>query len=480
MGSNQASGIESLYNEFLKLEDDLDLFSQKISSVHFWERIRNNVFTTIIGSKINQGSNEDRLHSETRIIKLGLLKLFAVSLLNIRRNPFTSRKKDVLFIGSRRRFLRDDGMWWDIYLDPIVDRFNGTSVMLERHDRRSHRTPAKTKNLRFLDFIDFLAYLRVAFRFARVSLAEDETALLRHIHEEVVRRFDVSFEINKVVSRILVNRKAKLPLLRVLLKRIRPKVAVLVTSYGKEDFIEACKSLGIPVIELQHGAIGRYHLAYSFEGKRRSKRTFPDYLLVFGDYWAHCAEYTIDSNHVISVGFPHFEREKNMCIGTEKKNQILFLSQAVGGETLSKFAVDLSKAPGFDYKIAYKLHPRECNGWQDRYPWLLDSGIEVIDTQESVLYKLFAESMAQVGLYSTALYEGLGFGLNTFLVDAGGAEYFNLLVKNGMVLKVSSVHELLDHLRKEKSSTPFDTEYFFKANALTNISAVLQKLVKPV
>jgi hypothetical protein len=295
-----------------------------------------------------------------------------------------------------------------------------------------------------------------------------------------VRRFGVSFGINEVVSRILANRKAKLPLLHFLLKRIRPKVAVLVTSYGKEDFIEACKSLGIPVIELQHGVIGRFHLAYSFEGKRRSKRMFPDYLLVFGDYWAHCAEYTIDSNHVISVGFPHFEREKNMCIGTEKKDQILFLSQAVGGETLSKFAVDLSKAPGFDYGIVYKLHPRECDGWQGRYPWLLDSCIEVIDTQESVLYKLFAESMAQVGLYSTALYEGLGFGLDTFLVDAGGAEYFNLLIENGMVLKVSSVHELLNHLKKEKSSTPFDTEYFFKANALTNISAVLQELVKPV
>ena len=63
----------------------------------------------------------------------------------------------------------------------------------------------------------------------------------------------------------------------------------------------------------------------------------------------------------------------------KKKKQILVISQWVIGEDLSRFAVELSKVKDLGYKIVFKLHPLNYRGWQEKYPWLVDSDVEVID-----------------------------------------------------------------------------------------------------
>jgi hypothetical protein len=161
-----------------------------------------------------------------------------------------------------------------------------------------------------------------------------------------------------------------------------------------------------------------------------------------------------------------------------KKRQILFISQDTIGEYLSKFATELKKVNNLDYEIIYKLHPRECDGWADRYPWLKSSGIKVIDKRGVILHELLAKSMILVGVYSTALYEGLAYGLQTFIIDAPGAEYFRPLVKTGFVKLVKSTEELVGEIMNESQATTFDAEYFFKSNAVSNISAFLNRLVQ--
>lgn len=53
---------------------------------------------------------------------------------------------------------------------------------------------------------------------------------------------------------------------------------------------------------------------------------------------------------------------------------------------------------------------------ENDYPDLEQSGIEVIDNYKTELYYLFAISTYQVGaLSSTAIFEGLYFGLQTFI-----------------------------------------------------------------
>jgi len=89
-------------------------------------------------------------------------------------------------------------------------------------------------------------------------------------------------------------------------------------------------------------------------------------------------------------------------------------------------------------KIFYKLHPGEYERWEE-YPSL----VELVKTYEVVLikdeinlYELLARSDTQVGVFSTALYEGVFFDCKTILLNITGIEYMESFIKNSKNSKV--------------------------------------------
>jgi len=268
-----------------------------------------------------------------------------------------------------------------------------------------------------------------------------------------------------------------LPLYISLIKKAAPNVVVVLVSYGKKTIIEASKNLGIPVVELQHGSISRYHIGYSFPGSNGPKRSFPDYFLTFGEYWKNLVEFPIPENHVISVGFPFFDMERSKYGNEEKKDQIVFISQGTIGEKMSKFAIKLKASKDLNMDIVYKLHPGEYARWKKDYPWLVDSGIQVIDDESEPLYKLLAQSKAVIGVYSTAIYESLGLGLRTFLLDLPGIENMDELIASQSVVKVSSADELRQQLA-QLNQAYVKAGLFFKPNSLKNITMALAEIIE--
>ncbi len=160
----------------------------------------------------------------------------------------------------------------------------------------------------------------------------------------------------------------------------------------------------------------------------------------------------------------------------KKKKQILFISQKTIGSKLSKFAVELSQIKNLGYRIIYKLHPFEVSSWKEDFPWLVQSNIDIVDHQGVNLYQLFAESEVLVGVYSTAIFEGLSFNLKTFLVDITGIDYMENLIQTGIVTKISKPEELVSALSDERAKR-FDTELFFKNNSINNIKEELDKIL---
>jgi len=68
--------------------------------------------------------------------------------------------------------------------------------------------------------------------------------------------------------------------------------------------------------------------------------------------------------------------------------------------------------------------------------------IEVVDGQSPDLYRLLAESYWQLGVYSTAIFEGLGLGCKTILVNLPGIEYMDPLVEAGAVQVVGQPSDI--------------------------------------
>ncbi|MHA2020322.1 MAG: hypothetical protein ACW96N_01285, partial [Candidatus Thorarchaeota archaeon] len=204
-------------------------------------------------------------------------------------------------------------------------------------------------------------------------------------------------------------------------------------------------------------------------GPSKKKDSFTDYLLSWGEYWNTVAELPISSKNVISVGFPYINMKRESYSKVVKKNQILFISQYTIGEKLSKFAADLSMIPEVEFEIVYKLHPQELSQWKESYPWLAASNVRVIDQPEAVLHELFAESLILIGVYSTAVYEGLAFGLETFLVNAPGIELMAPLLDSNHVKRVESPEELMGYISGSRSTKELVVDSLFKTEAIANI-----------
>ena len=144
---------------------------------------------------------------------------------------------------------------------------------------------------------------------------------------------------------------------------------------------------------------------------------------------------------------------------------MLFLSQGVIGDRLSGLGLACAQRLP-DYQIVFKLHPGEYARWKTDYPALVEASklpnVEVVDHNERDLYLLMAESAVQVGVFSTAIYEGLALGCRTVLADLPGIEYMQRLIDAGHATKVADADALVTAIEDSTPAGGLDTNAIFR------------------
>jgi len=475
--STQEMGLEKIKDKFLRMEDKLDLFNKKIDNVIFWESIRVLVFQDI--SQVTYTSDQSvpqKKNNSVDIVKIGIRSIKNL----LTKNPYLSTQKDILFLGHSRRRLLEDGNWWDIYCDPIIENQDKSYLLVEPYYLHKHLTPPKTQSIKYLDIFVFLSFLRRKLGLVRISLTDDEKKLVKRINDEIYSSFNTEYDVENLILKLILTRRNFVPFFKRLLKRVQPKLVILVISYTPltEALCEASKKMNIPVVELQHGVLNPYHFGYSFPGQQRKKRSFVDYFFAFGNFWRDSIEFPVEKERIFSVGYPYLEKELAKYKNVPKKDQILFISPGYPlSKALTKFAVEFSEKTHQNNTIIYKLHPGEYHQWKNNYPWLVNSNIHVIDKEDISLHQLFAESKIQIGISSTAIYEGLSFRLKTYIVKMLGVEYMDFLIENGAAKLISSVDELEEAIAKDKDFQTVNPDFFFKKDALSNIYEKIDELI---
>lgn len=455
---------------FTSLENDKDFFSVRVKNIPIWEVMRYQVYVKIMNII---GLYEPSYTIKKESFRNRFTRLIKATFKALKHNPFYSKQKDIFFLGLARRKLEEDGLWWDIFCDPIIDNLKLQHIYVEDWYLGIHKTPAKTKPIYYMDIIRVTASLIKIFYRPFFKLNKLEISQIKEMEEAIYEKFSFKLNLLDTVKEILLDRYATLPFFKLLLKKIKPKLVFLIASYGNEVFIEACKYLKIKTVELQHGSITKYNYGYSFEKENAKKRLFPDYIFLFGDYWKDSVKYAIESSRVIPVGYPYFEFQKSKIPNTNRRNKITIISQKRLGARFSKIAIEVADKYSDKYEVCLKLHPREYSTWIDDYPWLHDKKVTVVDSDNPPLYKLLSESIAQIGVYSTALFEGLSLGCQTFLVDLPGVEQLQYLIDIEIVTKINDVDDIC--ISNRPSS--FSDDYFFKKNALQNIDLEIKELL---
>ena len=385
---------------------------------------------------------------------------------------------EVCFISHpRRQFV--DGYYECIYTDELAQRFPD-SVTIEKFFEKKHVNPIKSANVLYMDrsTIESEVYEKLMSLFGRKKrisdriyreLAEALNGLLTE--EQIIK---ISRHASGDYYRYQYLRKR----LRRMMKQINPKIVVEVVSYGFKCMIinEICKDLGILTIELQHGWLGKEHIAYNyaFDGVIRQ---FPDKLCLFGDYYKTRAAFPIQQKDLMVTGFPYYERDLQKYSKYKRQDTrytVLFLSQGMYVRFLPQLAVDLRKmTKDEEVRILYKLHPGEYSNWKQTSPILQENGIEIIGLKDMPLYECFANSDMQIGAYSTTIYEGLGFGLRTLIFDQNSEQYAWELIEEGIAERIESAGDIIEKIQNQEA-VRYDISYFWKGNALCNLEHELR------
>ncbi len=463
--------------KFLEIEKKYDLYHAEANGCNYWPYLRFELWNHIIcAEKLGLGKAAPSAERAPGFWeKLGYLL-----------RPLRVRgRTDILFFDHERR-LKCGEYFECVYTDELSRRFEHTAT-LEKAFHGRHLGPTNTPNLLYYDRIQKIAALRRKL-FVRLrpkrhrAIREEIRAAVTPALREMKEFYGCSFREDALIERmreyaeIIPGEKRAL---RRLLRRLSPRLAVVVVSYASSKmlFVETAKELGIPVVELQHGTIHEEHIAYRYAEGVRIKQ-FPDMMFLFSDFWKSRLRLPIDESALISVGYPYFEKQVASYRGKPRgdaRYTILFISQITVGAYLAELAAALrALLPESGYRILFKLHPAETGSWKTSCPALCAPGIEVIDGNGESIYRCFAESDMQIGVYSTAVYEGLAFGLRTLLLKVGHYEVMQPLVDAGFASYITRAEDVPDAIAAPGDMR--DAGEFWKTNALENIVAEIRRI----
>lgn len=483
-GAKRCMNTLDCINCLLRIEEKYHLPEDDINGFSYWIYHREAFMARMLENKDHYGASYqvnglsvwERLKLRCGMIKNAVFHK-SVPLVNA----------DLMVFNHERR-VRNKERFDCIYTDEIVKCFSNV-VVFERPYKQRHLRPVATDNLVYTDRIEVLATVSLLFHKVMLKsgyekIRQQVRSKIKSACDEIAQSMQVDYDIEEIVTMIsdgyfLYQRKREL--FDEEIKKYRPKAILEVVGDNVDCMIvnELAVAQNIPTIELQHGVTGREHTAYNYP-KGLRVRQFPQYFFTFSKYWSTQGRYPIPENHCRAVGFPHLEQNAVRFLGIKKdaKKVILFISQKPVGKELSDIAVKLDqKIDKNIYRIIYKLHPGEYDNWRTDYPYLAKSGIEVIDNYETELYYLFAVSTYQIGgLSSTAIFEGLYFGLQTYIYRDKAVSFLLSLCEQGYADAFDSAQELYGLICKNTDASG-QTAVFWQENALENMKKEIEAVI---
>lgn len=256
-----------------------------------------------------------------------------------------------------------------------------------------------------------------------------------------------------------------------LIRSINPSFVFQEFYYSPESIglILACKSLGIPVIEVQHGLIGthQWQSTHWVQTPELSHISHPDYFWVFDEFEKQNSEIHLQRQAInrpaIVAGHAelelyrrNYEKEKSNL----KHSHKIFLNELGKGTYNILFSpqyhhvdftgiVAVSRALPKDARLLVRLHPMQLpllDGLVELIEKYGTDNIEVEYSTKVPLYDLMETCHHVITKYSTLAREALEFDMDVTLLDDMGRQLFQQYFNLGRMSFCDSNECLVDHI----------------------------------
>ncbi|KZX09871.1 hypothetical protein [Methanobrevibacter filiformis] len=430
------NNVKEVYKKFYELEDKYKLNKSRVKEVYFWQLIRTEIFNEICEKTLNKTPKKEKNRNKISLKQIGLKN----NLLD------SNQEKKVIIVPNQEKFI-ENGEILDKYSYFLNNIFKKDEIEIIEKSNEKLLLKSKINN-----------------KIRLLKLCENKRQRLYNIEEELKKTFNIKINLLKIIKKAVLCFKYEYNEYDKLMKLKKPKYLIVVEISKNQAMIAAAKNNNVEVIGLQHGIIDEFSIDYNYSDKCKNEiNYFPDKLLTFGEYWNQMANYPIDPDKIIPIGFPYLESKTWRYLTNARQNQILFISNKYIGKKLSEFAYEIAILLK-DYTIIYKLSKDET---PEDYEYLTGNdntgNIKVISAKEDSIkdedeiYELLSTSKYQVGMDPVAIYKGLFFTNKIFLLD----DKLNNLIDEKIAIKINSPEEIVEYIDKFKLHKHI-RHYFFK------------------
>jgi len=375
--------------------------------------------------------------------------------------------------------LEQEGKYYkDIWFDDLIKNLGGAYKLetinnlsfLKRREFSLIKSDLTTTSLNLLPVI-LRRYLKNAFP----EIREIAQTMYTHISAEVGEEyFTPAFFENSLVTFYWQKKMNAW-----LLDRVTPKY-VFVADPGDLPLIAAAKELGIPVAELQHGFVDRYHSAYSWTPyalKYLPQMLVADHFLLYGDFWREeLASNGFWGDSLLPVGSTRIDQYRQMKIDrNEDITTVLLTTQGLDTESVIAFMSEfLQIAHSKNHlRLVIKLHPAyESSKEQYAAAFRSDHRVKVFSGNENPsTFNLIKNADLHVSISSTCHYDAVGLGVPTAILPFSTNEIIFPMHQAGHAFLLKEPRDL-DNLAtdiKDYQIPEAVSTYYFRPNALENI-----------
>tara|TARA_B100000579_G_scaffold434845_1_gene456671 strand:- start:244 stop:1662 length:1419 start_codon:yes stop_codon:yes gene_type:complete len=466
------TNIKSLANKFYNFEIKHDLFSLRIKNKVYWDYVRLYIFEEIVHSHFGKRPYKD---GKKRILHLAinLLKYFFARMFSF---VFSNKNYDIILINYNRNNIVDNKhvnihMYFTakcidpektLLIDPSGDTQNKDDYLCKILNAKS-------------------TYIYARFLSKLIMFNRAERNKLINLKGLIKRNFDVDINIQSVAKNIFGYQVLLGKQYRRLFKLYNPSIIIYCDNGYMKGIADEASKNNIIKIDHQHSLISYLNVLYNYKSSSINciTSTIPDYIFTFGDYWLDKIN---TMSKPITVGFPYFDHKYKKLIASksiEKSKSIIIISMLTGNSKsiLIDYAIALSmRLP--DWTIYYKLRNYEFKSWKETYPKeILRENIIMVDSNVPELYDIFSKCSYQIGINSTAIYEGIAFGLSTILIKTGWYQEAEPLYLNNKAFLVDNYEEAYQIIIKNKTiDEPVDKNSIFAENSIHNTVNALKNI----
>ncbi|MCX6181184.1 MAG: hypothetical protein NT150_04570 [Bacteroidetes bacterium] len=415
-----------------------------------------------------------------------------------RKNSLQNEPVDVLFFSSTQAVKKKNGKKINIWTSPIFDilaanfRLKQETIEMYENIDGGEVSQALVKNRNKYYLQKSYKHLLSAFGLKTDSVLEME-GLKDFIGYLENSEFGVTFSAGSLEQRLelLVN---NVKFFNKFFSAKKPKV-IFTHAFYSDDFLAvvyAARSMGIPVVEIQHGLIRPYSFAYTHWNSRDSASMFfvPDYCLTHDEGTAELINET-SGNYMKAFYTGNFnlleelrERKENPSeniLKNENKELRHILVTTTNGELLSeKIITAINKDSQYIWHV--KLHPRySSDALYAQYKSILPGqNVRIYYKENLSVYDFFELCSVHITEFSYVAIEAQVVGLTNIIIGEIGRDIFSDEIEKGIfyscateedIAKVLADYRIFDNDKKNSFQADQAEQRllkFFKKEILIN------------